>query len=943
MSSRPPPLGSIEPDMDIPSEISDAGSKAGAQAVIKHLVGVDFPPDLNKKTERDAFSKSVAGNIFRTFSEVRGSMSKFATDADLAKMLDQRIGEELRKSQGRVKTMDQAEQSAIALNVILDQVGVDVLEQRTTELLLPYGNSLHNAERGTLSHDVEFAGTPLATRLFGTQTKRRVTINPAHPFWRKDKPADLTALRDQIFGKPLAQAGITIDGAPSTEVIDIVIADLITGINTAPVEWETIDHTRTYGALNGMTNGTSWSLNMDILLREKAVFAPGLDTKTLGAATQAEIAYALEHQPGLWKRVVPALESQGPTGIAIPAVPPAPARHWNEVVAQEIFAKLGKAPTAKAATTLVQLHKVKEEVLTKGEAFDKLRDGAYNRTGAVIAMAMLAERSDLLNPPDVKKHEDELKKLKNHTDTHEKVGNVKALTGPKLTLSYDTLLIEQADLLTDKGILDVGPGENEVTYQAPQAAIPAHPGAPAVGGNPAIPPFPGAPAVPERLAVAATVWHSRKAKAYKAKGRLTDDQRTQVLARIAEVDAEIDYCHKIEDELTKLKTHVDSLAAAGIPATSATLNALFPGGTLDKTQIKPGIKFDALSAKIQAELIATGLFSEKDTGEKSKKEQDAIDALKKGSDLKGDALQQMVFTRYCEQNGLPPETANYIAARSFLDDEVNRSINTMLDERFDEEDNWEYSLHNSFYYKVINQVAKASGVSIQETKPKSQQGYFRGSDYYKEPDWAGASYESLVSSYHSLRRMHDAQEGPDFDLSGSNEVKRQMKTIARIIATKFGMDYYTATYGNLKDEEVKKLKAKPQRVTTGVIEKLLNGDPPAGYEARIAHVLKTTKGKVNKKRRKAKEWGKKIGWGVGTALEWPLGKLIYRDSGFSARSLLIGDQTVSAKTAIKFGWKKKLAVATLGTLAVASGGVLAPALFAATYAASGGDEPPAAK
>lgn len=905
MSSRPPPLGSIEPDMDIPSEVSDAGSKAGAQAVIKHLIGVDFPPDLNQKAARDAFSKSVAGGIFRTFAEVRGSLSKFASDADLATELDKRIGQELRKSQGRVKTMDQAEQSAIALNVILEQVGADVLEHRASELLLPYENVLPNAERGTLSKDIQFAGTSLATRLFGGTTLRRVTINPAHRFWRKDKPADATALRDQIVGKPLAQTGITIDGAPGTEVLDVPTAQLIVGISGAPVQWETVDLTRTYPVCNGITNGTSWSVNLNALMREKGTIALGLDGTTLGAANQAELVFALEQDRALWNRMVPALAGQAPTDLGIPATltPPTPGRKWSDIVAEAVFVRLGKTPAQRAATTNVELHKVKEDVLVKGEAFDRLRDGAYNRTGAVIAMAMLADRPDIateFSAVSKATAEAEKKRLQGRKAARTEADKLGALTLP-FAFKY----LNQQELKDDMVLLTADrAGVGVPTYTAWSSD--------AARGDALI-----KAATPDAVTGAANIAKIQK--------RIDD-----VMAELKKEDARMD---TLANAIKKLRANFD---ANGVAYGTKLTDYFLSPTTIDIRTIHGGRSPQDIADEIAAD--CTPPLEKLDALDALIKDED--DKIKKAddkNDLKGDTLQHAVFKKYCQEQGItnPDETANYIAARSFLDDEVQRSINGMLDERFDESEGKDRSFSSPFYWEVINTVAKASGVMVVE-KPSNWVGRtFNSAHYYKDPDWAGASYEGLVSAYHSLRRLHDGQEGPYFNVGSSNDVKRQMKIIARLISTKFGMDYYTATYGNLKADEVKKLKAKPQRVTTGVIEKLLNGDPPAGYEARIAHVISTTKSKVHPKRRAvvgATKWPFKKGW-----------DLAWRNETWSLKNAAMktgsGLKTAAVES-YNYGWKHKLKIATLGTLAVASGGVLAPALFAAAYAASGGDEAP---
>jgi hypothetical protein len=884
--------------MDIPEDIASEGSQERAEAVLKYLLGVDTARNLHDAGERNEFSKQVTARICHSMAGMRAGLK----EATLVDVLDKKVSDSLDRVNGsKVTKLEQYEQLSAALNAIYEMFGYKVMGQLTKEAAVPFANAVENQPPGSVSKNITFTGTePIVSSGTITAGSHTVRVDMTHPFW-KTNSFDMAKLRTELDGKRLKEVGIAIGNSTSSATDNYVLTPGdITLITAGP--WGVVKLGNKFGETGKEeaigTNLVRWEVNIDLLVRQRYE-VPTTPSKTLalGACDATELGLVLETN---WKTLVPDLANAKPTAVNATDPHPTAGVNWNVYVAGEIFRKAGKPLGAKLAGDMVDLDKIQKEITEREQVFDRLKDGAKNEVGAAVAIAMISYDPSILTKvpsADTKTLQTEQKELTKKKVIYDSLDKLKANL-PKWEYPYP--LADHAELMAERGKLvsDLGHVGTPGSWTSTNT--------PAISGYPD-------PDIAD--------------KADKA------DAKRKINDAIKQIDKDVKQYRDIANLLVDVKQKAKAAGINGVVA----LDKFFTSAT------SLVIKYDDFEHDMIPADVAAAILSEMQTSkglddldkidDDIAKNKDKLETAKKG-ELKGDTLQYKIFTEYLKARGIdnPEAKANYIAGRSYLDPEMDKALDGMLNKRFADS---EKDKNKNFNREVIFTVAKSAGIPVVDNEEGNWTSYWK-----EDPDWAKANYAQLMGAYYALRQMYDGKT-EYFQLNKSPQVNRQMKTIAKLLATQYGMRMYNETFSELADDDMKKKVKNPKMVTYKLITELLNGEAPTTYKGEVDRILSDVNKNVNWKRRKLARGTKKVA-----------GNLLWRDSGYSARSFAWSNDYVGLGGAVnavnwtgkqgveglKWGWKKRLTVATLGTLAVASGGALAPALFAATYAAMGGDE-----
>lgn len=817
---------------DVPEHVANQGERTEAEAILKYLLGLNTSRDLQDNNERKEFAEQVAARIIDTVRQTRAGL----TQAKLGEELDEKINESLTRIRNINTSLEQPKQLSAALNAIYEVAGQPAMQGLVRQLTVPFENAMAGEKEGTVSTDVTFTPAQPIHTILGAAAGApvRVTIDLTHPFWKGKKFDKPDDLIKAMHTPPRNKLkDLGVKIGSVAENYELAEEDAKQIIAT---NFQVVRFGKDYGTTANELIGTGpkqWSIDVDFLARQRTTNgATPSQLISVGAMNESELEAALRRDASLWSKVVPSLAAES---IAANDGHPSGVT-WAAHVAAHAFRHAARTGGT-LATENFTLHNVQKETAEREETYNNLKAGARNQIGVDVAMAMISQVPSIIHSTQSKSEaavRKEKAELLKKKEVHDALQRLKGM--PPLQLDYP-----HVDNL--QGLID-----EEKKLLADYLAINSPPSPPNWQSK-------GAATITGQPDMGLLVSPAEK----KTAQTQISAARQQVLKDIAEyrkITAAVKFLYDTAAQVSSLSVVTSSLKDFVDPTTGIK-NAEFKND------------FSAINLIGKIGDFGGNLEPADKLDELIKKKEEEVEKAKKGT-LKGDALQHKIFSEYLRAKGItePEAVANYVSARSYLDGAMEEKMDHFLDDEFEDIEG-AGSYKDALHRDVVHAVAKALHVGV--SKNDAEQAL--------EPKWGNASYDELCAAYFSLRRMYEGKEGSFFALRKSPYMNKQMKVIARLLGTKHGMRIYADSIAHLSDEEKKKKAEKPAIIAA--VKKFLTGEPPSEHAEEIEHVLKHVKTNVQWKRRKVGRF---------------INNIFTNDNGYSARSLLVGKQTLSLRT-----------------------------------------------
>ena len=889
---------------DVPQSVR-ANAANAEQLALNRLFGLNLPATAN-----DQIGPQISRRIFGIVGNVYASMDA----AGLSELITNNVRQALQQVEPRavLANNDQRRIQAVA-KAAYESVPQDLLE-RFALVTLPARISMD--AQGQPTGFVELRNVTLNGTLFA-----RFRLNMNAQFWKLNERTNATQdeIERRIIGQTPAQVGIDLTGSVPPGVFpagytlspgdafqiasatDVRVTERPEGLGNREYQ---------YGSA---TPPERLNVNADKMLSESTdADAPrGLQNRPIFTFTGEEIQRLLEHRGKdgsypYWKKYVTAGASVTnpfntldnltcnypnltPPVVIAPLGTPIPASE----AASEIVRIIHRAPTrtdpvGTRQITLVEAQRDVHRKMNENRAFiDNLRTGSENAQGAIVAASIALNDQRIYDQvsgtADQTKAQNELNQERGKLEA---LKQIKALGDLKLNLRIPTLP-------------NAGGGTTPATFELianERAALNSD--FAAVGTT--------APSFTSRfcqfgggfgLPVSYLAPNDRR------------DAQNRIQQQLREVSEELGKYEEIQNILIRIQqaatasdTYNSSARLSGLVSTAGAVNRPAVGANFNNVAIAEEIKNQ------------TKLGTEADIESSIKRREEALNKIRNGGD-RGDVLQQKIFEAHFRNQGLSAQeaqrSANYLYAKSLVDNELRSQIDTLHEDLFGDHDlhgaldalNPAAALRRRKDWTVVSNIARSVGMAPRYTPHAFVP--FQGVTTY---DWQTRSYPQLISAYYSFKKLYEGS-GPAYCNSpGSSVYRDQMHSIAVVLSDRHVMMLINDFGNDLPDKDRGELGSR-KTLSLELLEKMLTGEAPDKYKVRIDHILGNVDGATHRYRRAL--------FGTTGALA---GMTVH-----SAKSL--GSGTLSTANAIKDHlWTQKKNYLGFAAL-TALGGPLGAALF----------------
>ena len=850
----------VDTTLDVPKAVESQGTKAEAQVLLKYLLGIDVPDDL--EAEKATITQQVVDRICSVVMTTRGTVAEDNLKTELDEKLDAALA-----ATSKSALAGETERIRLLADVVYKSVPRDVMAAFVGKKMVPLGSMESGKSSLITRHAVVFPAPPVST--LGTKD---VTIDLDHPFWRGKKLTDADALV-KIFtakGARVKDFGVRVIGEPDNLVLKKEEAEAIAGTAATPAQWDVVQMGNNFGDVERTDMGGTppapftWKIDVDYIVMHQTDgnAPPALQNRLLGSMTCTQLADVLNFPAGgfsNWKKFAPDVAAKWPT----PTVTSAPGGlAWSVYVAQQIFLHAGRNFADKLGGTQMQLHEIQGEVSDQHAIYQKLANGTQNYMGAALAAGMIMRDSSLRavatgSDAELTKAINKLDAMKTLHKSLDELGkcdkpSLKKESGPMWKLNE--LRTEKTDLETDKAIVGTAtvPG---TTWKSDFASTSA--------ANSDL-------NYPDPMKTSYDSGPDPKKDRNEDKKKINDNLK-KVEAEIGKYEKYFTLLRKIRKSAavaeykgsysTALETYLDLGVATAGEKEAAMTTDFKPDEVADA--IRDDLKKDAANPLPELSNIEADLVTKNDEKKKVK------DGAKTG-----DELQREVFAQHLKNTnrGLDDDNAKigagYLAGKTFLDQETDKGMDENIAEMFgDVEKEGFFGDHS---YGIVSEIAQQCGIEWEYDNAWWQRqlgvGYNADAqDYERSFEWDRASYKQLCTAYFAMKQLLEGK-GPvhlTSRMKNTAFMSKQMSAIAKILGTRYVAVLEKELGANLSNEEREKLKNKKGNYLS-LVAKALSGDVPPQYAGKIEKMLNKVDSKYQWKRRWAGSAAKNLLWNWST-------------------------------------------------------------------------------